>query len=171
MKTTLGRRWLSLLLTFVLCLSLSPTAWAADPGNLTLTPGDATLYAGSTTKNTTTVTIDKAAPDGTTVTWTSDTPAVASVADGTVTAVGAGTATITASYTDDAGTTYTGSCKITVVAKAVTKVEVTVTLDKNSLKPKETAKATATAKAVYNDGTEEDVSGGTWSSSNTNVAT
>ena len=80
-----------------------------------------------------------------------------------------GAATITASY-EDSGTTYTGSCEITVVAKAVTKVEVNVTLSPSSLKPNGKATASATAKAVYNDGSEKDVSGN-WDSSDKSVAT
>lgn len=172
MKTTLGRRWLSLFLTVVLCLSLSPTVWAADTYTVTVTSDKSEIIVGQTAKVTAVVkdSNDTEVSDAT-VTWSSDKETVATVdANGTVTAVAAGEATITAEYTDS-GTTYTGRCKITVVAKAVTSVDVSVNLSASSLKPNGTATATATAKAVYNDGSEKTVSGGTWSSSNPNVAT
>ena len=47
-----------------------------------------------------------------TVTWTSSSPTVASVNDGTVTAIGVGTATITATTTD--GSNLSASCVVTV---------------------------------------------------------
>lgn len=49
------------------------------------------------------------------VTWTSDTEAVATVSDGTVTGVSAGKATITATITVD-GEDYTDTCEVTVTA-------------------------------------------------------
>ena len=52
-------------------------------------------------------------PAGETVTWSSDDTSVATVANGVVTAVAAGTATITASITVD-GTAYTATSAITV---------------------------------------------------------
>ena len=54
-------------------------------------------------------------PAGSAVTWTSDKTAVATVSNGTVTAVANGTCNITASITVD-GVTYTDTCKITVAA-------------------------------------------------------
>ena len=92
MKTTLGRRWLSLLLTFVLCLSLSPTAWAADTYTVTVTSDKSEIIVGQTAKVTAAVE-DSAGTEvsGATVSWTSDKMDVATVgADGTVTAVAAG---------------------------------------------------------------------------------
>lgn len=52
-------------------------------------------------------------PEGETVTWTSSDTDVATVADGKVTGVAAGTATITASITVS-GTSYTATCAVTV---------------------------------------------------------
>ena len=52
-------------------------------------------------------------PDGETVTWDSNDKTVATVSDGTVTAVKAGEATITASITVD-GIDYTDTCTVTV---------------------------------------------------------
>ena len=54
-------------------------------------------------------------PVGQTVTWTTSDDQVATVENGVVTGVGAGTATITASMTYD-GTTYTDTCNVTVTA-------------------------------------------------------
>ena len=55
-------------------------------------------------------------PVGQAVTWSTSDDAVATVADGVVTAEGAGTATITATMTYDTKT-YTDSCNVTVTAK------------------------------------------------------
>ena len=52
-------------------------------------------------------------PAGTSITWASDKTAVATVSNGTVTAVAAGTATITGTITVD-GKTYTDSAEVTV---------------------------------------------------------
>lgn len=54
-------------------------------------------------------------PAGETVTWASSADATATVADGVVSGVEAGTATITASFEKD-GTTYSDTCKVTVKA-------------------------------------------------------
>lgn len=54
-------------------------------------------------------------PVGETVSWTSSASSTATVADGVVTGVAAGTATITASVTKN-GTTYSDTCRVTVVA-------------------------------------------------------
>ena len=99
------------------------------------------------------------------VTWSSDTPSVASVNNGVVTAVGAGTAQITATAADGSGKSAT--CTVTVNAAAT--VHVTgVSLDKTSLEltEDETARLTATVKP--DDATNKDV---TWSSDNESVAT
>ena len=53
------------------------------------------------------------APSGETVTWGSDNTSEATVSNGTVTGVAAGTVKITASATIS-GTTYTDSCIVTV---------------------------------------------------------
>ena len=55
-------------------------------------------------------------PVGQAVTWSTSDDAVATVADGVVTAEGAGTATITVTMTYDTKT-YTDSCNVTVTAK------------------------------------------------------
>ena len=50
-----------------------------------------------------------------TLSWSSDKPEVATVDEGVVTAVGAGTATITVTAADNTGRSYTDSCTLTVV--------------------------------------------------------
>jgi uncharacterized protein YjdB len=72
----------------------------------------ASVTAGGTVKLTATT-----IPAGETVTWTSSDASVATVANGTVTAVGAGTATITASVGSGANTA-TATCTVTVTASA-----------------------------------------------------
>lgn len=62
--------------------------------------------------------------DDVVVTWTSSDEKVATVApDGTITAVGAGKATITASVTDDYGKTLTAEKEITVISAADIEIE------------------------------------------------
>lgn len=59
-------------------------------------------------------------PVGSTVTWKSSDETIATVSSGTVTAVKAGSCTVTASITVD-GVTYTADCAVTVTAAAKTK--------------------------------------------------
>lgn len=62
--------------------------------------------------------------DDVVVTWTSSDEKVATVApDGTITAVGAGKATVTASVTDDYGKTLTAEKEITVISAADIEIE------------------------------------------------
>ncbi len=74
--------------------TLSLDKGATEQLTATLTPADAT----------------------TEVVWTTDNDAVATVANGLVTAVGVGTANITATVTPAEGTTFTATCAVTVVA-------------------------------------------------------
>lgn len=177
MKTTLGRRWLSLLLTFVLCLSLSPTAWAADPEPLTLTPNSLELIVGK--EGTLTITPPSGVTiDDTKVQWKSDNEGIAKVdptgATGKVTAVAAGTATITAIYSDntdpDNPVTYEGTCTITVKPRELDSIAVTV--NALSLKAGATGTPTYTVTGTYNDGTTGPITGAsvTWSLENQNPA-
>lgn len=76
--------------------------------SVTLDKETLTVAEGSTATLTATT-----IPAGETVTWTSSDNTVASVANGVVTGVDAGTATITASITVN-GTTYTDTCAVTV---------------------------------------------------------
>ena len=106
MKTTLGRRWLSLLLTLVLCLGLSQAVWAEDPPaqqepkvEITLNKNNLSLTAGESGTLTATVKKNGTAVENPKVEWKSSDETIATVANGTVTAVAPGSATITATYT------------------------------------------------------------------------
>ena len=94
------------------------------------------------------------------VTWSSNNTAVATVENGTVTAVSAGNATITVTTEDG---NYTARCEVTVT------VPVTgVTLSQTELSLVKGATATLSATVVPADATNKKV---TWSSTNTAVAT
>lgn len=80
-----------------------------DKSTLSITVGGATGSLSATT-----------VPAGATVTWTSSDITKATVSSGTVTAVAAGTCTITASITID-GVTYSADCAVTVAAQSKAK--------------------------------------------------
>ena len=80
-----------------------------DESTLSITVGGATGSLSVTT-----------VPAGATVTWTSSDITKATVNSGTVTAVAAGTCTITASITVD-GVTYVAACEVTVAAQSKAK--------------------------------------------------
>ena len=78
---------------------------------ITLNAANVTVQVGkSVSLKATTVPANK------TVTWSSGTPAKATVANGVVTGVAEGTSVITASITDDDSNTYTDTCNVKVVA-------------------------------------------------------
>jgi uncharacterized protein YjdB len=90
--------------------NISPYTPAEDgkTPSVTLDKAAASIGVGDTTSITATT-----VPSGQTVTWTSSDNSVATVSNGVVTGVAAGSATITASITV-AGTSYTGTCAVTV---------------------------------------------------------
>ena len=115
-----------------------------------VSPTTATIKVGGTT----TLTVSNA-PEGETVTWESSDSSVASVADGVVTGVKAGTATITATAGDK-----TATCEVTVEAPVATEITITptsATVDKNS-----TATFTATVKDQFGEEMTGSASGITW---------
>ena len=122
---------------------------------------EVTIKEGDSVTLTATVKPDDAADKS--VSWSSSDDAVASVADGVVTGVKAGSATITVK-TNDGGKTAT--CAVTVEAKAVA-VE-SVSLDKSELSLEVGEEATLTATVSPADATDKEVS---WSSSDPSVAT
>ncbi len=126
---------------------------------VTLDKAELGLAEGQEAELTATVKPDNATDK--TVTWSTSDSAVATVTDGKVKAVKAGTATITAKAGEK-----TATCKVTVTT-AVIPVE-SVTLDKPSatLKVGETVTLTATVKP--DDATDKTV---TWTSSDASVAT
>ena len=144
MKQT-ARKFLSLLMAFAIVLTLAPTAWAtplAGGGDgtssqtLTLDPNTLNLKMGGTTTGNITC---SNTPQGATLSWESSNTNVATVYNGTVTAVAAGSATITASCEvtgeDGSKTTYSGTCSVTVEAadQPQTPTITEVKLDKTTL--------------------------------------
>ena len=128
--------------------------------SVTLDKSSLELNEGETATLAATVKPDNASDK--TVTWSSSKTSVATVdANGKVTAVAEGTATITAQAGDK-----TASCTVTVKKKVVA-VE-SVTLDKSSLELTEGETATLTASVKPDNATNKTV---TWSSSNQSVAT
>lgn len=84
---------------------------ASETPEVLLEKHSATVAVGDTVK----LNVVKKIPATATVTWTSGTTAKATVADGVVTGVAAGSSIITASITVD-GVSYTDTCTVTVVA-------------------------------------------------------
>ena len=119
-----------------------------------------TLEKGKTEKLTATITPDDATDK--TVTWTTDNNKVAVVSDGTVSAVGVGTAVITAETANGIKTT----CTVTVKEPIV---EVTgIKLSKTSVNLEKGKTTTITATITPSNATNKTV---TWTSSDTKVAT
>ena len=90
---------------------------------VTLAPTTATLTLGETETVTLIPTVLPAEATDKSVTWSSSNEAVATVTDGVVTAVAAGTATITVTTTDGA---KTATCAVTVAAPAASTYTVTL---------------------------------------------
>ena len=88
-------------------------ATVAEEYDIRITDPTATVTVNGTKKLGYTV-----SPKDATVTWTSSDSTVATVSAGTVTGVGAGSAIITASITDEDNNTYTDVCAVTVAAGA-----------------------------------------------------
>ena len=129
---------------------------------ITLSESSITLVAGGeTTTLTATVTPDNATDK--TVTWTSSNTSVATVEDGVVTPVAAGTATITAKAGDQ-----TATCTVTVQAAGSTIAVAGITLNETSLTLHVEDTETLTATVTPTTATDKTV---TWTSSDTGVAT
>ena len=125
--------------------------------------GTATLYVGNITKLTAKVEPTNATNPA--VTWSSNNESVATVGtDGTVTAVSAGTATITVTTADG---NKTAECKVTVNAPQ-TKPVTGVTLNKSAITLEVNGSEKLTATVEPSDATNQNV---TWESNATNVAT
>ncbi len=126
---------------------------------ITLDPTSVSITVGGTAKLT--ATVSPADATDKTVTWSSSKESVATVENGTVTAVAVGTATITAK----AGS-KTATCTVTVKAKEVPVTGITLDPTSVSIEVGKTAKLTATVTPA--DATNATV---TWSSSKESVAT
>ena len=108
-----------------------------------------TLEVGESSTLTTTITPDNATDKS--VTWESSAPSVATVENGTVTAVGAGTTTITVETKDGE---FTATCEVTV-SKATPTIQVTVPSD--AVYDGKAKTATATVKDINGETLNETV--------------
>ena len=133
----------------------------AKVSNISLNKTSASLTEGDTLTLTATITPSNATNKN--VTWSSSNSSVASVSNGVVTALKAGTATITVT-TEDGGKTAT--CSITVNEKIYPVSG--ISLNKSTLTMCENENYTLTATITPSNATNKDVG---WSSSNTSVAT
>jgi hypothetical protein len=88
--------------------------YAFENSSVTLDKHEAEMIVGGST-----LTLTADAPEGVEITWSSDNTSEATVSDGIVTAVAAGTVTITASYTDEDEETHSDSCVIHIKAASV----------------------------------------------------
>ncbi|MBO5709186.1 MAG: Ig-like domain-containing protein [Bacteroidales bacterium] len=154
-----------MLCALLLCSGLALTGCTEEPAPvavsaITLDTNSLELQEGDSQNLTATISPSDA--DNKKVLWISSNSSVATVAEGVVTAVKAGQATITAK-SDDGGKTAT--CEVTVVAKAIL-VE-SVSLDKTSVELKEGEEVSLTATVKPDNATNKNV---TWSSSNETVA-
>lgn len=131
---------------------------------ITLNKTTASVVKGKTVALTATVTPTNATNKN--VTWKSSNPKIAKVDEksGVVTAVAAGTATITATAADDSGVKAT--CKITVTNPVVKVTK--VTLNKTTASVVKGKTLTLTATVTPTNATNKKV---TWKSSNTKIAT
>ena len=145
--------------------SLSETLTISNPAihvtGVTLNKSETSILVGNT--ETLTATVAPANADNKNVTWSTDAPTVATVENGTVKAIGAGTATITVTTEDGK---YTATCTVKVSPAPVAANGVTLTPDKTTLNVGE--KQTLTATVLPADATNKTV---TWASSDPAVAT
>ena len=133
-----------------------------EVSSITLSETSLSLTAGDSATLTATVEPENATDK--TVTWTSSNTDVATVENGTVKAVSAGSAVITAKAGEK-----TAECTVTVKAPEPEIVEATgITLSRTALSLKAGASAALTATIAPANATDKTV---TWTSSNTRVAT
>lgn len=119
------------LFAFVMALALAVTLAACKKTTISLSATEATIVAGNSQTITATVS------DSTAVVWTSSDDAIATVADGKITGVKAGTATITATA---------GKVSATV-AVTVSAVTLTVTTKTIAIEPSKTSQIAASTNA------------------------
>lgn len=133
-KTFSARRWLAVLLTLAMCLTLAPAVFADDPDpapdikvEVTISPSSIevgkTAAASAVLKENGTAVADQPA----TFEWSSGAEDKATVTGGTVTGVAAGTAEITAKCTYN-GADYEGKATVTVTEPPPPVTPSTITL-------------------------------------------
>ena len=145
--------------TATCAVTVDPAAATVAVTGVTLNKTATTLTVGATETFTATVTPSNATNKN--ITWASDNTDVATVSNGTITAVAVGTTTITVT-TEDGNKTAT--CAVTVDPVAVTGV----TLNKSAATLTVGDTETLTATVAPSNATNKNI---TWSSSNTAVAT
>ncbi len=133
-----------------------------DVTDITLNKSSVTILEQETAS--VTATIKPSDATNKTVKWTTSNPAVATVSGGTITGVGIGTATITATTSNG----LTKTVKVTVKENSNIVKPTGVTLSSSSLTIEEGSTDTLTATVKPTNATNKAV---TWSSSNTAVAT
>ena len=124
-------------------------------------PSTQTVYVGGTTQLTPTV---EPSNMNQAITWSSSNTAVATVSNGVVTGLKAGTTTITASTVNEAGTTLTAQCSITVSTISVTGVSLSSTTLELGVGNSKVVTATVSPSNASNKNV-------TWSTSKSSVAT
>ena len=128
---------------------------------ITVNPTSLSLVEGET--GNLTATISPADADDKTVVWDSSDKSIASVENGTVTALKAGSASITARSVDGG---FTASCSVSVVAKTIDVASISLSKEELTLTEGDSETITATVKP--DDATDKTV---TWTSSDPAVAT
>ena len=152
------------LLAAVCLLAIASCEKEPQPVNVTgvsVNPTTLSMIEGDTADLTATVSPSNA--DNPAVTWDSSDKSVATVSNGKVTAVKAGSAAITVKSVDGG---FTASCAVTVAAKVIDVSS--VSLSKTELTLTEGDSETITATVKPDDATDKTV---TWTSSDTAVAT
>jgi uncharacterized protein YjdB len=147
--------------------TVSVTVTPPPVGSVTITPSTATVNVAFTTQLTATVRdVNGATVSGASVTWSTDSPLIATVSQtGVVTGLSPGTATITATSGGKSGTA-------TITVQLAPVATVTVTPSTLNLKNRDNQR-TGTLTATLRDALGNVLTGRTvtWSSSNTQVAT
>jgi trimeric autotransporter adhesin len=160
--------------------SASVTVSAFTVKSFSITPTNPTIYYSSTTTTTEQFTATLVVTtDGTNYTskdvtsassWTSDKPAVAVIggSTGRATAMGTGSATISATYIDSNGTSHTATDTLTVSTRTLSTLSLSPTTPTTHVG----FTKSFTVYAIYNDGTKSNVtSSASWSSATPAVAT
>ena len=159
-------RLIKLFLIFLLCFFvpfISCTEEIMEPISVTsVTLNSTSMELVEGTTQTLIATVSPSNADNQKVIWSSSNSSVATVANGVVTAIKAGTATITVK-TDEGAKTAT--CNVTVVAKEIPVIS--ISLDQTKIELTEGDELTLTATVKPDNATNKNVS---WTSSNESVA-
>ena len=153
-KATVGGKSAECTVTVIAAATVPVESVSLDKTSLELTKGGTDTLTATITPNN---------ASNKSVTWNSSNPSVATVENGVVTAVSAGTATITVTTVDQS---KTATCEVTVTAATVSVTGVTLNKTSTSLYVGDTE--TLTATVAPDNATNKNV---TWSSDDTSVAT